>query len=101
MPCCASQMLVDDIGDVTITNDGATILKLLEVEHPAAKVWAACTPWPTDCLPWAAHSARVTSKVPHRTEGIALRRSWWSWQSCRTRKWAMAPHLWSLWQQSC
>lgn len=35
------QMLVDDIGDVTITNDGATILKLLEVEHPAAKVRAA------------------------------------------------------------
>ena len=32
------QMLVDDIGDVTITNDGATILKLLEIEHPAAKV---------------------------------------------------------------
>ena len=29
---------VDDIGDVTITNDGATILKLLEVQHPAAKV---------------------------------------------------------------
>ncbi len=24
--------------DVTITNDGATILRLLEVEHPAAKV---------------------------------------------------------------
>jgi len=33
-----AQMLVDDIGDVTITNDGATILRLLEVEHPAAKV---------------------------------------------------------------
>eukprot|EP01024_Parvocaulis_polyphysoides_P005315 TRINITY_DN1132_c0_g6_i1.p1 TRINITY_DN1132_c0_g6~~TRINITY_DN1132_c0_g6_i1.p1 ORF type:complete len:468 (-),score=88.90 TRINITY_DN1132_c0_g6_i1:96-1337(-) len=31
-------MLVDDIGDVTITNDGATILKLLEVQHPAAKI---------------------------------------------------------------
>jgi T-complex protein 1 subunit alpha len=31
-------MLVDDIGDVTVTNDGATILKLLEVEQPAAKV---------------------------------------------------------------
>ncbi|XP_039135764.1 T-complex protein 1 subunit alpha-like [Dioscorea cayenensis subsp. rotundata] len=30
--------LGDDIGDVTITNDGATILKMLEVEHPAAKV---------------------------------------------------------------
>ncbi|KAE8821636.1 T-complex protein 1 subunit alpha-like [Hordeum vulgare] len=31
-------MLVDDIGDVTITNDGATILRMLEVEHPAAKI---------------------------------------------------------------
>ncbi|KAI8024203.1 V-type proton ATPase subunit F [Camellia lanceoleosa] len=31
------QMLVDDIGDVTITNDGAIILKMLYVEHPAAK----------------------------------------------------------------
>ena len=31
-------MLVDDIGDVLITNDGATILKQLEVEHPAARV---------------------------------------------------------------
>merc|ERR1719409_1240940 len=32
------KMLVDDIGYVTITNDGATILQQLEVEHPAAKV---------------------------------------------------------------
>ena len=31
-------MLVDDIGDVTITNDGATILKQLEIEQPAAKI---------------------------------------------------------------
>lgn len=29
---------MDQIGEVTITNDGATILKQLEVEHPAAKV---------------------------------------------------------------
>merc|ERR1719454_2562445 len=32
------KMLVDELGDVTITNHGATILKKLEVEHPAAKV---------------------------------------------------------------
>ncbi|KAI3916551.1 hypothetical protein MKW92_036572, partial [Papaver armeniacum] len=32
------KMLVGDIGDVTITNDDATIRKMLEVEHPAAKV---------------------------------------------------------------
>lgn len=31
-------MLVDSLGDVTITNDGATILQRIEVEHPAAKV---------------------------------------------------------------
>lgn len=38
-PVGLDKMLVDDIGDVTITNDGATILKMLEVEHPAAKVF--------------------------------------------------------------
>ena len=37
-PIGLDKMLVDDVGDVTITNDGATILKMLEVEHPAAKV---------------------------------------------------------------
>jgi len=37
-PVGLDKMLVDDIGDVTISNDGATILKLLEVEHPAARV---------------------------------------------------------------
>ena len=31
-------MMVDQIGDVLITNDGATILANLEVQHPAAKV---------------------------------------------------------------
>eukprot|EP01087_Luapelamoeba_hula_P015709 TRINITY_DN4720_c0_g1_i1.p1 TRINITY_DN4720_c0_g1~~TRINITY_DN4720_c0_g1_i1.p1 ORF type:complete len:554 (+),score=107.82 TRINITY_DN4720_c0_g1_i1:64-1725(+) len=37
-PVGLDKMLVDEIGDVTITNDGATILKKLDVEHPAAKV---------------------------------------------------------------
>ncbi len=32
------KMLVDSIGDITITNDGATILKEMEIEHPAAKM---------------------------------------------------------------
>ncbi|OMJ77313.1 hypothetical protein SteCoe_23141 [Stentor coeruleus] len=32
------KMLVDEIGDVVISNDGATILRSLEVQHPAAKV---------------------------------------------------------------
>ena len=32
------KMLIDSLGDVTITNDGATILGEIEVEHPAAKI---------------------------------------------------------------
>src|ERR671914_181928 len=32
------KMLVDSLGDVTITNDGATILKEIDVQHPAAKI---------------------------------------------------------------
>ncbi len=32
------KMLVDGMGDITITNDGVTILKEIDVEHPAAKM---------------------------------------------------------------
>ncbi len=32
------KMLVDSMGDVVITNDGVTILKEIEIEHPAAKM---------------------------------------------------------------
>ncbi|KAH8157463.1 hypothetical protein CIB48_g10785 [Xylaria polymorpha] len=37
-PSGLDKMMVDDIGDVTVTNDGATILSLLDVEHPAGKI---------------------------------------------------------------
>jgi chaperonin GroEL (HSP60 family) len=32
------KMIVDSFGDITITNDGATILKEIDVQHPAAKI---------------------------------------------------------------
>jgi len=32
------KMLIDSLGDITITNDGAAILNEIEVEHPAAKM---------------------------------------------------------------
>ena len=32
------KMLIDSLGDITITNDGATVLDEIEVEHPAAKM---------------------------------------------------------------
>ncbi len=32
------KMLVDSLGDITISNDGATIMKQMDVDHPAAKM---------------------------------------------------------------
>ncbi|KAL1969696.1 hypothetical protein VTN77DRAFT_8249 [Rasamsonia byssochlamydoides] len=37
-PSGLDKMMVDDIGDVTVTNDGATILSLLDIEHPAGRI---------------------------------------------------------------
>jgi len=37
-PMGMDKMLVDDMGDIVITNDGATIVKEMNVEHPAAKM---------------------------------------------------------------
>jgi archaeal chaperonin len=37
-PLGMDKMLVDDMGDIVITNDGATIVKEMNVEHPAAKM---------------------------------------------------------------
>src|SRR5215204_2753520 len=37
------KILVDTLGDVTITNDGATILKEIDVQHPAAKMMVEIT----------------------------------------------------------
>lgn len=34
------KMLVDSMGDVAIANDGATILREIDIEHPAAKMMA-------------------------------------------------------------
>jgi T-complex protein 1 subunit alpha len=41
------KMLVDNVGDVTITNDGATILSLLEVSHPAVRSYRQPSLWAT------------------------------------------------------
>ena len=58
-PVGLDKMLVDDIGDVTIINNGATILKLLEVDHPTAKVSSRQF---TPTLSWMAHCARPWAK---------------------------------------
>jgi len=37
-PCGMEKMFIDVLGEVTVTKDGATLLRKLDVEHPAAKV---------------------------------------------------------------
>ena len=37
-PTGLDKMLVNEIGDVIVTNDGATILKQIDIEHPAAQL---------------------------------------------------------------
>lgn len=37
-PMGMDKMLVDSLGDITITNDGVTILQEMQIEHPAAKM---------------------------------------------------------------
>lgn len=37
-PLCCCFQIQDEKGDVTITNDGATILKQMQVLHPSAKM---------------------------------------------------------------
>ena len=95
-PVGLDKMLVDDIGDVTITNDGATILKLLEVEHPAAKVRAAPTSNRFKKVKDQARSTRrpffpsdrTLTEPTHRT--LSDRFSWSS-RSSRTARSATAP----------
>ncbi|KAF7987465.1 hypothetical protein HCN44_003227 [Aphidius gifuensis] len=39
-PVGLDKMLIDDVGEVTVTNDGATIVASLQIDHPAARVVA-------------------------------------------------------------
>ncbi|MGC9131043.1 MAG: TCP-1/cpn60 chaperonin family protein, partial [Pyrobaculum sp.] len=76
------KMLIDAFGDVTITGDGATILKEMEVQHPAAKLLievakaqdaevgdgtTTVVNLPTDGTPWLAAASRQTPSHPAPT----------------------------------
>jgi hypothetical protein len=63
-PVGLDKMLVDDIGDVTITNDGATILQLLEVHTHLQGIQKIPPPSPT--LP----VNKILTVIP---KGIVLR----------------------------
>eukprot|EP01047_Picozoa_sp_COSAG01_P044713 COSAG01_NODE_4067_length_5384_cov_11.038032_3_plen_214_part_00 len=101
-PLGLDKMLVDDLGEVTITNDGATILQQLDVQVCMPVRARACTTQPACC----GASLRVALRTLTRV-GVARaysvwcavcstqrRRCWWSWQICRTARWATARRRW-------
>ena len=57
------KMLVDTIGDVVITNDGVTILKEMDIEHPAAKMMVEVAKTQDDEVGDGTTSAAVTQEV--------------------------------------
>eukprot|EP00958_Prasinococcus_capsulatus_P013163 scaffold1328_cov394-Prasinococcus_capsulatus_cf.AAC.49 len=88
---------------VTVTNDGATILKSVYVDNPAAKVLVDISKVRRCC------GRRARARAPGLLPGPLTvgarcggcrdlrRRSC----RCRTMRWAMAPHPWSCWRASC
>ena len=99
------KMLVDSIGDVVITNDGATILKEMDIDTPRPRVsgvggtalWGVCAPAPRVRAPRsrpACRARRAASVQPSQ-------KSWSFWRPtqaadqsrCRTRRaWRTRPH---------
>ena len=93
-PVGLDKMLVDEIGDVTITNDGATILKQLEVEHPAAKVYAQSLARDRGLNFHIILLLKLHLIPTHpRPPSLPPHRSWWNWLTDRITKLAMEPHL--------
>ena len=65
------KMLVDSLGDVVITNDGATILKQMEIEHPAAKMLAeVAKAQDQECGDGTKTSVILTGELLHRAEEL-------------------------------
>ena len=62
------KMLIDSLGDITITNDGAAILNEIDVEHPAAKMMVEIekrkTTWSATEQPPQSSSQANSSKKP-------------------------------------
>ncbi len=65
------KMMVDSMGDVVITNDGATILRQMEVQHPAAKMLAeVAKAQDQECGDGTKTSVILTGELLHKAEGL-------------------------------
>jgi len=65
------KMLVDSMGDVVITNDGVTILKEIDVEHPAAKmIVEVAKTQDEECGDGTTTAVILTSELLKKAEGL-------------------------------
>ena len=65
------KMLVDSMGDVVITNDGVTILKEIDVEHPAAKmIVEVAKTQDEECGDGTTTAVILTGELLKRAEGL-------------------------------
>ena len=90
-PLGLDKMLVDDLGEVTITNDGATILQQLDVQ--------VCIEDALLRRLFVYACIQLTRRAS--VYSIPRRRSWWNWQTCRTAKSAMELRPWSFLHPNC
>jgi chaperonin GroEL (HSP60 family) len=64
-------MLVDSMGDVVVTNDGVTILKEMDVEHPAAKMLVeVAKTQDQECGDGTTTAVILTGELLKRAEGL-------------------------------
>ncbi|MDG6220485.1 MAG: thermosome subunit beta [Candidatus Thermoplasmatota archaeon] len=65
------KMLVDSMGDVVITNDGVTILKEIDIEHPAAKmVVEVAKTQDTECGDGTTTAVILAGELLKKAEGL-------------------------------
>ena len=68
-------MIVDSLGDVAVTNDGAAILKAIDVEHPAAKMIVEVAKTQDDMV----GDGTTTAVVLAATKGLVFDKEVGSW----------------------
>lgn len=83
-PLCSRFQIQDEKGDVTITNDGATILKQMQVLHPSAKM----------VRPGLEPVEPPLLSYPHLLISGGLCGSWWSCPRPRTSRPETEPRRW-------
>lgn len=102
-----NQTLCVKVGDVTITNDGATILKQLDVEHPAAKVLVELADLQdqevmgTYVVPEHGNLCLISAETIDLCRFVFSPPGLFVFLSILSNRWEMAQHLLLLWRRSC